>query len=160
MLSSIRNGRPAVTSASWLVVLGAMTIGLSACSDSTAPATSSAIQTMQPVFERGGNKPIADEYIVVFKSDVQDVGGTAANLLKSGNGSLHRTYSSAIKGFSAHMSAAQAASATRVVKRTSVTLLVTVLGVMPCSSLWRVWISRRRAVSSRQRCMEPVMRSA
>ena len=110
MLSSIRNGRPAVTSVSWLVVLGAMTIGLSACSDSTAPATSSAIQTMQPVFERGGNKPIADEYIVVFKSDVQDVGGTAANLLKSGNGSLHRTYSSAIKGFSAHMSAAQAAS--------------------------------------------------
>ncbi|HMA21100.1 MAG TPA: S8 family serine peptidase, partial [Gemmatimonadaceae bacterium] len=44
------------------------------------------------------------------KSDVQDVAGTAANLLKSGNGSLHRTYSSAIKGFSAHMSAAQAAS--------------------------------------------------
>src|SRR5512141_968862 len=110
MLSSIRNGRPAVTSVSWLVVLGAMTIGLSACSDSTAPATSSAIQTMQPVFERGGNKPITDEYIVVFKRDVQDVAGTAANLLKSGNGSLHRTYSSAIKGFSAHMSAQAAAN--------------------------------------------------
>jgi hypothetical protein len=33
-------------------------------------------------------------------------------------------------------------------------------GVMPCSSLWAVCSSRRRAVSSMHRCIEPVIRSA
>ena len=109
MLSSIPNGRPAGASVRWLVVLGALTIGLSACSDSTAPASSGATETMQPVFSRGGDK-IADEYIVVLKSDVQDVPGKALGLLKNGGGQLNRTYTAALKGFSAHMSAAQAAA--------------------------------------------------
>jgi subtilisin family serine protease len=108
MLSSISKGRQAVASVSWLVVLGSLTMGLSACSDAVAPASSSKIETMQPVFERGGNK-LPDEYIVVFKSDVSDVPGKANGLLKNGQGLLHRTYSSALKGFSAHMSAQVAA---------------------------------------------------
>jgi subtilisin family serine protease len=109
MFSSIRKGRQAVASVRWLAMLGSLSIGLTACSDATAPASSSKIETMQPVFDRGGNKPIADEYIVVFKSDVFDVSGKANGLLKNGQGLLHRTYGSALKGFSAHLSAAVAA---------------------------------------------------
>jgi subtilisin family serine protease len=109
MLSSIRNGRQTVASAVWLLALASATVALSACSDAVAPASSSKIESAQPVFDRGGNKPIADEYIVVFKDDVFDVAGKANGLLKNGQGLLHRTYGAALKGFSAHMSAAEAA---------------------------------------------------
>ena len=108
MLSSIRKGRQAVASLVWLSALGSATLALSACSDAVAPA-SSRIESMQPVFDRGGNKPIADEYIVVFNDDVVDVSGKANGLLKNGQGLLRRTYGKALKGFSAHMSAAEAA---------------------------------------------------
>ncbi len=108
MLSSIRNGRQAVASISWLLAVGVVTVGLSACSDATAPATSST-QNLQPVFNRGGNK-IADEYIVVFNDEVVDVSGKANGLLKKGQGVLRRTYGKALKGFSAHMSASEAAA--------------------------------------------------
>ena len=107
MFLSIRNGRQAVASVSWLAALGSATV-LSACSDATAPASSSKIESAVPVFTRGGNK-IADEYIVVFKDDVVDVAGKANGLLKNGQGLLNRTYGKALKGFSAHMSAEVAA---------------------------------------------------
>ncbi|HEX6573339.1 MAG TPA: S8 family serine peptidase, partial [Gemmatimonadaceae bacterium] len=108
MFTSIRKGRQAAASASWLLVLGSLTMGLSACSDAVAPASSSKVETMQPVFDRGANK-IADEYIVVFNDDVSDVSGKANGLLKNGQGLLRRTYGKALKGFSAHMSAQTAA---------------------------------------------------
>ena len=60
--------------------------------------------SLKPVFDRGGSK-IADEYIVVFKSNVIDVAGKANGLLKNGQGLLQRTYGKALKGFSAHMTA-------------------------------------------------------
>ncbi|MEO8194726.1 MAG: S8 family serine peptidase [Gemmatimonadales bacterium] len=110
MFSSIHTGRQAVASVSWLVMLVSLTAGLSACSDSVAPASPIVSSEIQPVFDRGGSKPIADEYIVVFKSDVIDVSGKANGLLKNGNGLLKRTYGKALKGFSAHMSAAEAAA--------------------------------------------------
>ena len=91
MLSSIRKGRHAVASVVWLAALGSATVGLSACSDAVAPASLSKIESMQPVFDRGGNKPIADEYIVVFKDDVVDVSGKANGLLKNGQGLVNRT---------------------------------------------------------------------
>jgi subtilisin family serine protease len=108
MFSSIRPGRQTATSIRWLVALVGLTAGLAACSDSTAPARQSIHEEVQPVFTRGGNTGIADEYIVVFKSDVIDVAGKANGLLKNGKGQLNRTYASALKGFSAHMSAATA----------------------------------------------------
>jgi len=109
MSSSIRKGRQAVASGSWLIALGSLTIGLTACSDAVAPASSSSTESLQPVFDRGGSK-VQDEYIVVFKNDVVDVSGKANGLLKNGQGLLHRTYSAALKGFSAHMTAGQAAA--------------------------------------------------
>jgi subtilisin family serine protease len=54
-------------------------------------------------------KVVPDEYIVVFDGPVSDVRGRAAALLK-GQGELKATFSTAIKGFAAHMSA-QAAEA-------------------------------------------------
>ncbi len=90
-----------------LVMLASLTVGLGACRDATAPVAQSASSTLQPVFARGGNSPIADEYIVVLNGDVSDVPGKAKGLLK--NGSLERVYAQALKGFSAHMTAAEAA---------------------------------------------------
>ena len=109
MLSSSRKGRKAVASMRWLAVLGSLTVVLSACSDAVAPVRQSGVESLQPAFNRGGNK-IADEYIVVFNDDVADVPGKANGLLKNGQGELRRTYSAALKGFSAHMTAAQAAA--------------------------------------------------
>ena len=109
MFSSIRKGRQAVARVTWFAALGSVTVGLSACSDAFAPASSSKVESAQPVFARAGGKPIADEYIVVFKDDVVDVAGKANGLLKKGQGQLRRTYGKALKGFSAHMTATEAA---------------------------------------------------
>lgn len=107
MVSLIGRGRQAAPLRG-LVMLASLTVGLGACRDTTAPAAQSAPSTLQPVFARGGNSPIADEYIVVLVGDVADVPGKAKGLLK--NGSLERVYAKALKGFSAHMTAAEAAA--------------------------------------------------
>ena len=106
---SIRKGRQAAARAIWLSVLASATVFASACSDAVAPELTTRAEPLQPVFARSSSKPIADEYIVVFKDDVADVSGKANGLLNNGNGVLHRTYGKALKGFSAHMSAAHAA---------------------------------------------------
>ena len=88
-------------------------LSLSACRDSfydmTAPAKS-----MQPGSivrsQAQANRKIADEYIVVFDESVQDVEGRAKALASISGGFKRRTFTAALKGFSAHMSA-QAAEA-------------------------------------------------
>lgn len=107
MVSLICRGRQAVAPLRGLVVLASLTVSLGACRDATAPVSQNAPSLVQPVFDRGGNSPIADEYIVVLNGDVADVPGKAKGLLK--NGSLERVYAKALKGFSAHMTAAEAA---------------------------------------------------
>src|SRR5437773_2444951 len=52
------------------------------------------------------------------------------------------------------------ASATRVANRTWSTDLTIERGVIPCCSLYASCTSRRRLISSRARCIEPVTRSA
>lgn len=44
---------------------------------------------------------IAGKYIIVFKAEVQDPVQEAASLMRAANGQVHRTFSHAIKGFSA-----------------------------------------------------------
>jgi subtilisin family serine protease len=85
-----------------------MTIGLAACSDAVAPAAH-VEETAAPVFTKNVKSPISDEYIVVLKDNVDDVNGKAKGLLNKGKGKLNHTYSKALKGFSAHMTAAEAA---------------------------------------------------
>jgi len=109
MLSSIRYSQGGA-SKSWLAVLGVLTLTLSACTDSIAPAASGSGPSVNVIFNRAGNAPIADEYIVVLKNDVDDVRGKANGLLRNGSGFLRNTYTSALRGFSAHMTAAEAAA--------------------------------------------------
>jgi hypothetical protein len=52
------------------------------------------------------------------------------------------------------------ASATRVDSSISEMDLMIVCGMIPCSVLYFVWISRRRDVSSIIRSIDPVIRSA
>jgi subtilisin family serine protease len=56
------------------------------------------------------NRKIPEEYIVVFDGDVDDVEGRARSLVNGHGGTLHYTYTTALRGFSAHMTA-QAAEA-------------------------------------------------
>src|SRR5204863_240052 len=95
---------------SW-AALGVLAMTLSACQDSVAPSNSGMRANAASSRDaQSASSRIPDEYIVVFKDDVGDVGGRANALLNAHGGSLHHTYSSALKGFSAHMSA-QAAEA-------------------------------------------------
>lgn len=81
---------------------------LSACSDSVAPVTSDAGPVMTAAVSQGQNRRIDDEYIVVLDQSSNDVTGRANALLKAHGGKLNRTYSHALHGFSAHMSASAA----------------------------------------------------
>jgi subtilisin family serine protease len=87
-------------------------ISASACRDSfdmTAP--SKTMQISSPVKSQSqSDRRIKDEYIVVFDESVQDVEGRANALASVSGGFKRRTFSHALKGFSAHMSA-QAADA-------------------------------------------------
>lgn len=107
MLKSTHHGHAAITSVRWFVAAAGLAT-LAACSDAVAPGTPLTVAPAQPAFSQSSKNPIADQYIVVFNGDVSDVPGRAKALLK--NGSLQRTYGKALKGFAAHMSAAEAAS--------------------------------------------------
>ena len=109
MFSSNNHGRT-VVSFRWLAVFGSLTVSLGACADSLAPRAAETAPEAAVAFSQGSNAPIADEYIVVFKDDVSDVPGKARSLLRGNNAALRHTYDRALKGFSAHMSAAEAAS--------------------------------------------------
>jgi subtilisin family serine protease len=54
----------------------------------------------------GASKPIPDRYIVVFTADVRNPVQEAVNLLRGSKATLHHTFSSALKGFSATLPAA------------------------------------------------------
>src|SRR4051812_4261616 len=111
MPHSIRTGRRTRNTA-WLTSFGAVALSLSACQDALAP-TGNLAQSPSGAESRTSStagSQIPDEYIVVFRDDVSDVSGRSQALLKAHGGSLHSTYSRALKGFSARMSA-QAAEA-------------------------------------------------
>lgn len=94
---------------SGLVLLSLIALSLAACAEPmSAPESQVAAAESGVRFTRSGNAPIKDEYIVVFNGDVSDVTGKANGLL-NGQGQLRRTYSAALKGFSASMSATRAA---------------------------------------------------
>ena len=74
----------------------------------TAPtqARSPAGNTQAPlaVARRG---PVADRYIVVFKSEVQDASGEAYRQVAAAHGVLHLTYTHALKGYAATLTPAE-----------------------------------------------------
>lgn len=62
-------------------------------------------QPAQPVATHpyAASQVIAGKYIIVFKDDVQNPAQEAANLMRVANGQVHRSFSHAIKGFSASL---------------------------------------------------------
>lgn len=110
MAKSIPTGRRGHVRAS-LATVGLVALTLSACQESVAPNS-------QPIRAPGraahdaqaAAAHIPDQYIVVLDDSVNDVAGRAQALTRSNGGSVGFTYTAALKGFSAHMSA-QAADA-------------------------------------------------
>jgi len=111
MLRSIPMGRRARFGAA-RVTIGVLALSLAACQDAMAPSsTSSRAASAAPSRSvQSASSRIPDEYIVVFTDDVADASRRASALVKSASGTLHFTYSGALKGFSAHMSAQAAAA--------------------------------------------------
>jgi subtilisin family serine protease len=101
--------RHARLTSAWPTALSIVAMLLTACKDAAAPDTNAirAPRASASLDAAQSNARIPDEYIVVFNDDVADVSGRANALLKAhgDGGSLHFTYSTALKGFSAHMSA-------------------------------------------------------
>ena len=98
-----------------------------ACVDQTAPT---AVQ-IDPSFASSGLSPqVADQYIVVFCDIVNDVPGVARTLATQVGGSVGFTYTTALKGFSVHMSA-QAAD---ILRRSPLIQLVEADGVATVST--------------------------
>ena len=93
----------------WLVTAAAL-LTLAACAEtpSTAPASDpGAGPSLQAM---AGGAKIPGEYIVVFRDDVTDVPGLTQRLAAQHGGTVRYTYTSALRGFAARMSA-QAADA-------------------------------------------------
>src|SRR5215207_4689148 len=112
MPHSIPMGRRARNSAQ-LVMFGTLALTLSACQDVAAPISNDIDMQSegQPLSSLSANV-IPDEYIVVFEEGTTDPTGRANALVKAHGANLRQTYTNALKGFSAHMSA-QAAEAMR-----------------------------------------------
>jgi len=97
---------------------------VAACTDPAAPDASSRPAPTDPQLAAAPTLPptmgpstqpmyIADEYIVVLKDEVSDVGGEAARLAAAHGATTHETYDAVLHGFSAHMNAAAASAIAR-----------------------------------------------
>jgi serine protease len=112
MLSSLRTFVRWRATSRGTALAAVLSLGLSACADSLAPAARPADQTVAPRLDQssGNGRRIANQYIVVLDNGETDVPGRARALVAAHGGQVGRTYTSALKGFSANMSA-QAAEA-------------------------------------------------
>ena len=84
----------------------ALAFALTACQDASAPDAKPVL--IPPVVSSNTIAPgrqLADEYVVVLNNGVTDVRGRANALLKAHGGELRAAYTTALKGFAAHMSA-------------------------------------------------------
>src|SRR4029078_9476710 len=97
----------------WTVVSVVIAFTLAACSDAIAQLKPTEVQSRELRDARlfSGKKLIPNQYIVVLKSGVaaSEVRGHAKRPLQSPRQEAGYLYTSAIKGFSARMTAAQAA---------------------------------------------------
>lgn len=90
----------------------AVALSVAACADEpVSPSLTAPAASLQAV--AGGGEVIPGQYIVVFRSDVSDVPGLARALAAQAGSSPRYTYTSAIKGFAAAMSAQAAAAIAR-----------------------------------------------
>lgn len=101
MLKSICS-RPTRSRAAWTAILGGLALSLAACNEAVAPDTRGLSASKASLSE--ADTPADGEYIVTFSRDVPDAPGLAKQLAAQNGAALHYTYSTAIKGFSAHLS--------------------------------------------------------
>jgi len=88
-----------------------LALAVSACGDRgglTAPATPAPVASVAA--PHVSSAPIANQYIVTFTSDVDDVPGTARRLVAQSNAVSLFTYTAALHGFAARMSPEAAAA--------------------------------------------------
>src|SRR5688572_2059288 len=109
MLSSNHLGRGAAGARRLAAFAGSLLF--IACSEPVSAPETMTVVPESAAFSQSGKAPIKDQYIVVLQDDVSDVPGKANGLLKNGKsqGVLGRVYKTALKGFSARMTAAKAA---------------------------------------------------
>jgi subtilisin family serine protease len=91
----------------WLVTAAAL-VTLAACAET--PSTAPAEPDGPSLAAMAGGAKIPDQYIVVFADDVTDVPGLTQRLAAQHGGAVRYTYTSALKGFAASMSAQAAAA--------------------------------------------------
>lgn len=96
----------------WLALSIGVAFTFGACQDAVAPLKPTDVESVPVRLTRNalGRKPIANQFIVVLKNNVSAsaVGGHVKRLLHSPDQVAGHVYTSALKGFSAHMTAAQA----------------------------------------------------
>ena len=110
MSQSIRIDRAARIWFRPIATFGLLVFVLSACHDTLAPSSPEPAALPTISMSQSAGSKIPDEYIVVFDPAVSDISGRANGLLHAYGGRLNATYARALKGFSAHMSAAAAAA--------------------------------------------------
>jgi subtilase family protein/PKD domain-containing protein/peptidase inhibitor I9 len=93
-----------------LTAVASLAFALTACQDANSPDQSQLETPRVSMAQNSAMGPIADEYVVVFDNTVTDVDGRAKGLVNAHGGNLQATYRTALKGFSAHMSAQAAAA--------------------------------------------------
>jgi subtilisin family serine protease len=105
-MKSIQYFRTSTSTLGRVALVAGLTMTLFACRDAVAPVKPSDNQ-----FEFGAppqtraNEKIKDEYIVVFRSNVQDVPSEVSGLARRHTLSPRHFYRSGIKGFAGHMTA-------------------------------------------------------
>jgi subtilisin family serine protease len=94
-----------------IAALGLLAVAAAACSgDPTAPFPLSAPAPSSISVSKSSGTPIAGNYIVVFKNDVQDVEGEALKIAVRRGGKVKHTYKSALKGMAIELSDTQVAA--------------------------------------------------
>ena len=98
-----------------VIAIAASALSLSACRDTSGPVSRKAVMQQRLASSMvshvsAKSRKIPDEYIVVFDESVDDVRGRAAALAQITRSNIRFTYTGAVKGFAAHMSASAAAA--------------------------------------------------
>src|SRR5438477_908551 len=141
MKSRLRIGTWSTRSA-WLTLSLGFMITLGACQDAVAPLKPTEALSVPLRLTKSfvGSRKIANQYIVVLKDGVSGsaVRGQAKRLLQSPDQEQGFVYTSGLKGFSAHMTAAEAAVLANdpSVKYVEQDQMVEVTDVEPAAPSW------------------------
>jgi subtilisin family serine protease len=104
-MKSIHEFRASRSDLGRFILAAGLTVTLFACRDAVAPVAPDTQSGLGPLSQLRESRKIKDEYIVVFKSNIQDVQGAVNVLGKRHTLSARHIYKSGVKGFAGHMTA-------------------------------------------------------